>query len=169
MDRPAEYWIKHLGLKAHPEGGYFREVYRSTEFIQKKGLPARYTSFRPFSTSIYFLLKSGQFSTFHRLKSDEVWHFYKGSPLQLHIIVPDGRLFSVHLGEDPENNRMLQFTIPKDSWFAARPLLEGSFTLTGCTVAPGFDFDDFEAGSREYLIKRYPQHRKLIEEYTILP
>ncbi len=169
MDRTAEFWIRHLDLNRHPEGGYFREVYRAGEFIQKKGLPERYTSFRPFSTSIYFLLESGRFSAFHRLKSDEVWHFYQGSALMLYVILADGRLLEVRLGRDPARNELFQFTVPRGSWFAARPGGTGSYSLLGCTVAPGFDFDDFEMGSRDQLIRQYPRHAALIREYAILP
>lgn len=165
----ADYWIRHLNLDEHPEGGYFREVYRSGEFIQKKGLPARYSGFRPFSTSIYYLLKGSQYSAFHRLKSDEVWHFYAGTPLVLHIILMNGKLVTVHLGQDPSRKEMLQFIIPRGSWFAARPAAADSFSLLGCTVAPGFDFDDFEMGSRDQLIRAFPRHEQLIREFTSLP
>ena len=100
MADSAEYWIQNLDLKVHPEGGFYKEVYRSREFIQKKGLPQRYSSFRSFSTNIYFLLKSDQFSAFHRLKSDESWHFYRGSPLIIDILLQSGALYSVKLGQD---------------------------------------------------------------------
>ncbi|MEZ5198660.1 MAG: cupin domain-containing protein [Bacteroidales bacterium] len=88
----AQNWIDHLKLQKHPEGGYFREVYRSQEFMHKKGLPNRYNSFRNFSTSIYFLLESNDISAFHRLKSDEIWHFYEGSPISIYFIIPSGKL-----------------------------------------------------------------------------
>ena len=119
MQNTAQFWIQHLKLTQHPEGGYFREVYRSDEIIHKKGLPERYSSFRSFSTSIYFLLESNKFSAFHRIKSDETWHFYKGSPLLLYIILSNGKLITVRLGQNPENKELFQFTIPKGSWFAA--------------------------------------------------
>lgn len=166
MPETADFWINHLQLKAHPEGGYFKEVYRSGEFIQKRGLPSRYNSFRSFSTSIYFLLKSHEFSAFHRLKSDEGWHFYKGSPLQVHILLPGGKLVNLVLGGTPTRKEHLQFTIPKGSWFAAKPIEKDSYSLIGCTVAPGFDFDDFELAKTEELLRAYPQHRKLILNFT---
>jgi len=168
MPHTANFWIEKLKLSRHPEGGYFREVYRSDEFIQKKGLPGRYSSFRSFSTSIYFLLKSGEISAFHRLKSDETWHFYEGSPLMLYIILMNGKLIEVKLGANLENKEVFQFTIPKGSWFASKPLLSNSFSLLGCTVAPGFDFDDFEMGKREQMLKAYPQYSKLIINYCKL-
>jgi len=167
MPKSAQFWIKHLKLKQHPEGGYFREVYRSDEFIQKKGLPERYSSFRSFSTSIYFLLESKSFSAFHRIKSDETWHFYKGSPLSIYIILQNGKLITVNIGQNSDHKELFQFTIPKGSWFAATPILSRSFSLLGCTVAPGFDFDDFEMGKKSELLKKYPQHTKLINEFSI--
>jgi len=115
----ASFWIKHLSLTKHPEGGWFREVYRSCEIISKKGLPARYSGFRNFSTSIYYLLESREFSAFHRIASDEIWHFYKGSPLSIYIINPSGNMMRVVLGSDPTQNQLFQFTIPKGHWFAA--------------------------------------------------
>lgn len=166
MPESASYWINHLDLKQHPEGGFFREAYRSREFVQKKGLPDRYSSFRSFSTSIYYLLKSGEFSAFHRLKSDEVWHFYQGSALTLYIIGLNGNLITVKLGQQPENKELFQFTIPRGAWFAARPENSNSYSLLGCTVAPGFDFDDFEIGSREALTRLYPRHQQLIRDFT---
>ncbi|HPE56166.1 MAG TPA: cupin domain-containing protein [Bacteroidales bacterium] len=167
MTQSAEYWIQHLKLKKHPEGGYFKEVYRSNEVINIKGLPDRYTSFRNISTSIYFLLKSDEFSAFHRLKSDETWHFYLGSSLVLYIIDHSGKMRKLVLGNQPGDSN-LQFTIPRGYWFAAKVESPGSYALMGCTVAPGFDFEDFELGKRSELITRYPQYKSLIDELTIL-
>lgn len=167
MSNTADFWIDHLSLGKHPEGGYFKEVYRAGEFIQKKGLPQRYSSFRSFSTSIYFLLKGEEFSAFHRIKSDEVWHFYEGAPLIIYILIPDGKSIQVRLGRNPEKNETLQFVIPKGAWFAAQPLEKNSYSLVGCTVAPGFDFDDFELGSREVLTRTFPKYEKLISQFTI--
>lgn len=166
MSVSSKYWINKLKLIRHPEGGFYRELYSSSEFIQKKGLPGRYNSFRPFSTSIYFLLESSDFSAFHRLKSDEIWNFYQGSPINIYIILPDKKLAKVTLGNNPDNNEHFQFIIPKGTWFAAKSTNSGSFTLLGCTVAPGFDFDDFELGKREELIRKYPGHRRLITDFT---
>jgi uncharacterized protein len=164
----AEFWINRLGLMRHPEGGFFKEVYRSGEVISKKGLPERYTSFRPFATSIYFLLESHEFSAFHRLKSDEVWHFYQGSPLTLFIIHPLGELTLRKLGSDPGKQENLQCTVTRGCWFAASVNDPGSYTLLGCSVSPGFDFEDFELGHREDLIRKFPKHQKLIESLALL-
>lgn len=167
MTRSAKYWIKKLNLSKHPEGGYFREVYRSKEFINKKSLPERYTSFRSFSTSIYFLLESHEFSAFHRIKSDEIWHFYNGSPLSLFIIEKSGVLKKIKLGRTPENNEVFHAVIGKGNWFAAKVNEPDSFSLIGCTVAPGFDFEDFELGKKNKLVELYPQHSDIIESLTI--
>ena len=168
MNDTAKYWIDKLKLTRHPEGGYFREIYRSNEFINKKSLPERYSSFRSFSTSIYFLLESSEFSAFHRLKSDEIWHFYKGAPIRIFIIFRGGELRQYDLGSDPEKNQVFQALIPKGCWFAAKVIKPDSFSLIGCTVSPGFDFEDFEMGRLEKLSKLFPQHSQLIRQLTLI-
>lgn len=168
MIRNAQYWIDHLKLSKHPEGGYFKEVYRSNEFINKKSLPDRYTSFRSFSTSIYFLLKSNEFSAFHRLKSDEIWHFYEGASLVIFAISPNGTLSKTYVGNNPDKGERFQLIIPKGFWFAAIVNDKNSYSLVGCTVSPGFDFEDFEMGKKLALEKQFPQHKEIIEKYSIL-
>jgi predicted cupin superfamily sugar epimerase len=160
------YWIKKLNLQKHPEGGYFREVYRADEKILCEHLPERYSGDRHYSTSIYFLLKDDEFSAFHRIKSDETWHFYAGSPVEIHMIGPSGKYSLVRLGSNPENEEVLQFTIPYGTWFAALVGEPDSFTLVGCTVSPGFEYDDFELGKREELIKLFPEHEELVKRYA---
>ena len=164
MHSKAQKYIKQLQLKKHPEGGYFREVYRSGERILPTHLPKRYKSLRNFSTSIYFLLEGNQFSSFHLLQSDELWHFYDGSAVQLYTINQRGNLSVKKLGRDQE--RELQLTIEKQNWFAAEIEDKKSFALFGCTVSPGFEFDDFELGKRDDLIKKFPQHSALIKRLT---
>lgn len=166
MDKTADYWIAHLGLQKHPEGGWLKENFRSDEILSKKSLPARYSSFRAVSTSIYYLLKGNEFSGFHRLRSDEIWHFYSGSPVRVYIISPSGNLTINMCGPFADKGNKFQLIIPKGSWFAAKVTDPTSFTLLGCTVAPGFDFEDFELGKREFLINRFPQHSDLIKELT---
>ena len=168
MARDARYWIDHLHLSKHPEGGYFKEVYRSNEFVNKKSLPERYTSFRSFYTSIYFLLESHEISALHRLKSDEIWHFYEGYPITIYAISPGGILTQTYLGNNPEKGYTFQLLIPKGFWFAASLPVPGSYSLVGCTVSPGFDFEDFELGKRAELEELFPQHKELIKKYTIL-
>jgi uncharacterized protein len=165
MIHPAHFWINKLQLLKHPEGGYYREVYRSEEFIHKKNLPDRYSSFRSFSTSIYFLLESHEFSAFHQLKSDEIWHFYEGSAITIVMILPEGEIKKVILGRNPDGNENHQALIPKGCWFAAQVNQSDSFSLVGCTVAPGFDFEDFEIGKREKLINLFPKYASIINQF----
>ncbi len=162
----AEKWISKLELTPHPEGGFFKEVYRSTENILQVGLPSRYNSERTFGTSIYFLLRGNEFSSFHKLKSDETWHFYDGCSTTIYMIDEAGNLSSTVLGKSLEENILLQFTIPKNNWFAAKPNDDKSFSLVGCSVYPGFDFQDFELANREELINVFPQHKLLITNFT---
>ena len=167
MNQKARAYIKKLQLKKHPEGGYYREVYRSGEKILADHLPKRYKSYRNFSTSIYFLLEGKQFSAFHLLKSDELWHFYNGSDLKVYIINPEGDLTLRKLGRTKDSE--FQIAIGKHCWFAAEIEDKKSFSLFGCTVAPGFEFEDFELGKREFLLKKFPQHKTLISRLTRLP
>jgi predicted cupin superfamily sugar epimerase len=140
------YWISQLQLIQHPEGGYYREVYRSAEAISAGSLPSRFDGARSFSTSIYYLLESGDFSAFHRIKSDEVWHFYGGDPLELHIL-SGSEYQMVLIGRDLHAGHHLQYVVPHGAWFASRPAAGSSYCLLGCTVSPGFDFADFQMGS----------------------
>ncbi|MER3482543.1 MAG: hypothetical protein C4332_04720 [Meiothermus sp.] len=162
--RDARFWIEHLGLEPHPEGGYYRQSYKSGEIIDD--LPERYAGPRAFSTAIYFLLQHPNFSAFHRIASDELWHFYAGSPLTVWIISPEGALSTLRLGPNPEQGQSFQGVSPAGSWFASAPDEPGSWALVGCTVAPGFDFADFELAERDKLAAEYPQHRELIERLT---
>jgi hypothetical protein len=164
--RDADYWIERLGLAEHPEGGYFRRTYRSNEEISLDGLPSRFSGPRAFSTSIYFLLKGGQFSALHRIKSDELWHFYAGSSLTIHAIDQVGGLTRMKLGSDLENGEAFQRLVAARCWFGATVDDPASYSLVGCTVAPGFDFQDFELGNRKALTDQYPQHRSVIERLT---
>jgi len=166
MHKEVRAYIKKLKLKKHPEGGYYREVYRSGEKILPDHLPKRYKSSRNFSTSIYFLLEGIQFSAFHILQSDELWHFYDGSDLRVYIINPEGDLIVRKLGRS--KNADFQITIEKHSWFAAEVEDKKSFSLFGCTVSPAFEFEDFELGKRELLLKKFPQHQTLIRRLTRL-
>jgi len=160
----AKTYIKKLGLKKHPEGGYYKEVYRSGEIILPEHLPIRYKKSRAFSTSIYFLMEGKQFSYFHKLQSDELWHFYDGSCVLIYIINPIGELSVKKLGRADEGE--LQLTIEKQNWFAAELEDKKSFALFGCTVSPGFEFDDFARGERDILIKKFPDHKHLIKRLT---
>jgi uncharacterized protein len=162
----ADYWIKKLGLKPHPEGGYFKETYRSSEVILKHALPARFNGDRVFSTCIYFLLNKKDFSTFHVIQQDEVWHFYEGSSLTIHIIDQKGEYNAVKLGRNIESGESFQAVVEAGCWFAAAVNNTESYALVGCTVAPGFDFADFEMADRKRLVGLYPDHRDIIEKYS---
>lgn len=158
--------VKRLDLQPHPEGGYFKEVYRSNELIKAEGLPERYSSERCFGTSIYYMLEGEQFSAFHKLQSDETWHFYLGSPIVLHLISSEGNYSKIVLGQNITEDENLQYTILKETWFAAEEKVKSSFSLVGCTVAPGFDFADFEFGKRDELTKLFPAQSEIILKFT---
>jgi hypothetical protein len=158
----ASYFVDKLNLQSHPEGGYFKETYRAADILSKDVLPARFDGDRNTSTSIYFLLEGHQFSAFHRIKSDELWHFYYGVPLMVYIIEPDGTLQTLKIGSDLEESCSFQGTVKAGSWFASKPIKADGFSLVGCTVAPGFDFADFELAGEE-LSQEFPQHQALIQ------
>ena len=164
--KPAQYWIQKLGLIRHPEGGYFRETYRSSEVIPKHALPGRFSGYRVFSTCIYFLLDKEEFSKFHAIRQDEVWHFYEGSSLTIHVIDQTGAYDTLRLGRNVEDGDRFQAVVRAGCWFAAGVNDPRAYALVGCTVAPGFDFADFEMANRERLCELYPQHKDIIEKYT---
>ena len=164
--KDASYWIEKLRLERHPEGGYFRQTYRSDIQIAAEALPARFSGARTASTAIYFLLGGNDFSAFHRLRSDEIWHFYAGSGLIVHVIDLVAEYSCIRLGSDAENGEVLQAVVRAGCWFASELADRSSFALVGCTVSPGFDFEDFELGKRLELVRCYPQHRRIIERLT---
>lgn len=156
-------------MEQHPEGGWFKEVYRAEEVIPQEALPPVFSGPRNYSTSIYFLLQGEQFSGFHRIQSDEMWHFYSGSPLIIYQIDQAGHLHEHHLGQDMDAGEQLQLVIGKNTWFASR-LKEptgSNYALVGCTVAPGFDFADFELAEAESLKQQFPNHAAIIGELCV--
>ncbi len=155
-----------LKLEPHPEGGYYRQTYRADLGLPHNALPPQFTGPRAASTAIYFLLEGENFSAFHRLRSDELWHFYLGAQLAVHVIDEHGEYSEILLGSDPEAGEVLHAVVKAGCWFASQVKDGKSFALVGCTVAPGFDFDDFELAKRKELSRLYPQHRKLIETLT---
>lgn len=159
-------WIRLLDLKPHPEGGWFREVYRSPETIPASALPARYGAARAIATSIIYLLTAGEFSAFHRLRCDEIWCHHTGSGLTLQMIAADGTLTQAGLGPDPTRGHLPQRVVPAGSWFAVTLDDPTSFGLAGCVTAPGFAFDDFELGLRSTLLEAYPAHAEIIRRLT---
>lgn len=155
---------RKYNLEPHPEGGWYKQTYKSTEQIAVGALPERFVSNRFFSTAIYFLLEHGNFSAFHRIKSDECWHFYAGDPLLAYIIEQNGQLKTISLGNDPGKGQTFQYVVPAGCWLASRPAAESQYCFVGCTVSPGFEFEDFELANADDLIKMYPQHKEIIEE-----
>jgi predicted cupin superfamily sugar epimerase len=159
----ANDWIEKLGLLPHPEGGWYREVYRSHEIIDQDALPDRFSGARSYSTAIYFLLTAGEISRLHRIRQDEIWHFYDGDTLSLYRIRPDGEKITHKLGT--AEDALPLAVVPAGDLFGAEVSGAG-YTLLGCTVAPGFDFDDFEMPSRDEIYQQFPQHAELIQRLT---
>ncbi|MBI1221458.1 MAG: hypothetical protein GC180_02545 [Bacteroidetes bacterium] len=158
----AKELIASLNLSAHVEGGAFRETYRSAQVLYPEGYPG----VRSAATAIYFLLQEGEFSAFHRILSDEMWHHYTGDPLHIYEIDRNGKLIIHKLGKNLDDGEKFQLVIPGGSWFASRCEKPGGHTLAGCTVAPGFDFKDFELADRAQLIQLFPEHAELINSMT---
>jgi len=154
----AEDWIQRLRLEPHPEGGHFREVYRSREMIPQSALPERYGGDRPYGTSIYFMVKKGERSAWHRLKSDEIWHFYAGVPANVYMIDPEGSLRRELLGIDESGEGVFQVLVPAGVWMSTVLSDPEGYALMGCTVMPGFDFKDFELAKPGELEASYPEH-----------
>lgn len=164
--RDAQTWIQRLDLSAHPEGGYYRETYRSPTTISEGALPDRFEGERDVAALIYFLLPGNSFSALHRIQQDEVWHFYAGHPLTLHQIDPDGTYRTCTLSRRLDEGHVLHAVVPAGTWFGATVSAEDGYALMGCTTAPAFDFADFELGGRDALMEAFPQHRSLIERLT---
>lgn len=160
-----KYFVEKLNMKEHPEGGYYNECLRSGDKIDATSVDPSFVGERRLWTSIYFLLKDRDVSRFHRLKSDEIWYYHSGVPMVIHIINKNGELERVKLGVDIERGERPQVLIPKGSIFGA--IMDGTgYSLAGCMVSPGFEFNDFELLEREELIKMYPQHEFIIKRLT---
>ena len=159
----ARDYIQQLNLQPHPEGGFYRQTYRCLDSIPATLLPKRFGGDRPISTAIYYLLEHGDYSCFHRIKSDECWHFYAGGPLDIHIIERNGYYHSVKLGNNILLGEVYQYTVAALAWFAVEPVEKTLFALAGCTVAPGFDFNDFEMARKKNLLDLCPQHTSIID------
>jgi uncharacterized protein len=164
--KPAQYWVEKYQMQSHPEGGFFAETYRSAETIDSVALPNRFGGSRVYSTGIYFLLESHHFSAFHRIQSDEMWHFYSGCPLNVYYIDNQGFMQIIRLGNNPDVGEVFQAVVPAGVWFGSKPAEENSYSLVGCTVAPGFDFQDFELANQQDLITQFPQHQEIIKMLT---
>lgn len=161
----ADYWIQHLKLDPHPEGGFFREIYRSHMEADNKNLPHGYQGTRRFSTSIYYLLRSGDISRFHRLRSDELWYFHYGSSIRIILIDQEGNKHTMLLGPRVEKAEQLQVLVPAGSIFGAEVMEDNSYGLCGCMVSPAFEFSDFAVFEKEDLMQAYPRHAELIKKF----
>ncbi|MDP1676306.1 MAG: cupin domain-containing protein [Bacteroidota bacterium] len=166
MNLDAKNWTKRLKLQPHPEGGYFKEIYRAEGIISQLNLPMRFSGGRAYSTAIYYLLESGDFSSLHRLHSDEQWFHIDGCALTIHSIDPTGNYSKHYIGKNFEAGEFPYAVVPHGNWFGGTVDKSESFALVGCVVAPGFDFDDFELANKGKLIKLFPQHKALIEKLT---
>lgn len=163
----AEEVIKLLNLKPHPkEGGFFAETYRSGISFPAASLPAAYRGDRSASTAIYYLLTPTTFSEMHRVATDEVFHFYAGGPVEMLQLWPDGSSRVVILETDLAAGHRPQLAVPAGIWQGSRLLPGGDWALLGATVAPGFDYADYESGKRGELIKAYPAEAERIRRLT---
>jgi len=162
MVHEAARLVDLFDLQPHPEGGYFKEFYRSPDDI----LLPQFSGPRSCATSIYFLLEQGQFSALHRIKSDEVWHFYLGDPLEIVEIDPSGEWKSTILGHQITLGQQLSYVVKAGNWFGSRPLQGSAYSLVGCSVSPGFDFQDFEMPSRGYFEREFPNLKTKFQEVT---
>ena len=166
MDHSSDYWKQHLQLIHHVEGGWYSEVYKSALTIAASHLPAEFKGDRAACTHIYFLLEQGEFSAFHRIQSDELWHFYNGDPIVIYEIESDGSLIKHYLGNNLEQGQSLFCVVKAGNWFASEVMDNGSFGLVGCTVSPGFDFSGFELAKKKELSDIFPMHKALIHRLT---
>ena len=166
----SQYWVEHLKLKPHPEGGYFKETYRCKESLTAEQLPERFDQPHSISTAIYYLLEAPDFSAFHRIKQDELWHYYSGnSGLSVHVISQTGEYHKLKLGNNPDLGQSFQHLVKAGDWFAASVDEADGFALVGCTVAPGFEFADFEMAQAEDLLSQFPAHQSLVKRYCRKP
>ena len=156
--KSAASWIRKLDLKPHPEGGYYSELYRSKLEVTRVSstLAGNYNAF----TSIYYLLEGNDFSSFHRLSSDEIWYFHKGVPLLIHMIDENGNYSSQELSD--ELTGTLSYMVSAGVWFASEIPSANGFSLVSCAVAPGFEFSEFEMAEKDVLLKKYPEHSGIL-------
>ncbi|PJJ60542.1 cupin domain-containing protein [Hymenobacter chitinivorans] len=155
----AQAIIEKLQMLPHPEGGYYQETYRAAQIITtEKGV-------RNLSTAIHYLLEDADKSHFHRIQSDELWLFHQGQALEI-VLIQHGQLVTIALGNDLERGEVPQAVVPAHTWFGARIKGGQGFALVSCTVAPGFDYQDFELAERETLTREFPQLRAVIEQFT---
>lgn len=159
MTKTAQQWIQQLALEPHPEGGYYKRIYASDKDTSSNQLV------RPICTSIHYLLEAGDFSAWHRIKSDEQWFFHAGTALTIYEINSTGKLIEHCLSANHE----LSIVIPAHSWFCATTEdAKDAYSLVSCVVSPGFVFEEFELAKAESLSLQFPEHRALIERFCRL-
>ena len=161
----SQYFIDTLNMEPHPEGGFYKSSFDSCENISSNDLKTSFEGERILWTSIYFLLRDGEISSFHRLKSDEMWYYHAGSPLTIYMISPEGELTTKQLGLNIKNGETPQFLVPKNYIFGSA-MNNSGYSLVGCMVSPGFDFKDFEILKRDVLLNKYSQHKDTIIKLT---
>ena len=166
MNSKAKYYLDKYQMIQHPEGGYYKEVYRSGEILNADMLSGRYNGKRNISTMIYFLLEGEQISLFHKLNSDEIWNHIDGGAVKIYLLDQSGKLSEIVIGKKTDSGTMLHSVIREGTWFAAELEDKESFVLVTCTVSPGFEFEDFILGNREELLEKYPQHSSKILKFT---
>ncbi|WP_299214156.1 cupin domain-containing protein [uncultured Aquimarina sp.] len=166
MDKKVEQIVTMLNMTPHPEGGFYKETYRSDGVIPKAVLKDQFSGDRNYCTGIYFLLTSENFSAFHRIKQDEMWHFYGGNSLYVHVITPEGVYTRYAVGMNLDQGESPQLVVPAGCWFASSVKDAEGYSFVGCTVSPGFDFADFELAGRDVLVNQYPDHSEIITQYT---
>lgn len=162
----AEELIEKLGLKPHKEGGWFAEVYRAPEKLAAKALPPGYPGARSLSTAIHYLITPKSFSRLHRLRSDEIFHFYLGDPVEFLLLSPEGKGKTAIVGPDIASGQRPLLVVPRGTWQGARLVKGGKFALLGTTMAPGFEYDDYEQARRSKLVEAFPAFEKIIGELS---
>ena len=163
----ADFFVNLFNLQPHPEGGYFSQTFKSNHSVKSTDIERYGNNSRCAGTSIYYLLNKTDFSAWHKLQSDEIWHYYKGCEVIIYLIDKQNNLKSYVLGDPSKNiNAVFQISISSDTWFAAELIDKDSYCLIGCTVNPGFEFIDFELGDSNLLIHEFPQHEVIITKLT---
>lgn len=166
MNIKASEYIEALNMQKHIEGGYFCETFRSQYSVLSDNLLDRFSGKRTLMTSIYFLLEGKDISKLHKVRGDEIWFFHDGSPAIIEILNTNGSIDRMVLGTDVKSGQLPQIIIPADTWFTAKIAVENSFILLACTVAPGFEYDDFELAKPEKLLVEFPHLKEFILKTT---
>lgn len=154
----AQYWVEKLNLNAHPEGGFYKEVYRAKEEF----IPNEIGDKRNYITSIYFLIEEGNVSHFHSIQQNELWFYHAGAPLVVFVLHENGDLEEIKIGPNPKNGEVLQALVEANKIFGSKSL--GDYSLVSCVVAPGFDFADFKLYNKSTLLHKFPNQDKIINE-----